>query len=64
MKPVLHFATFLSPNLYRTHEYIASYIGEKLGYSTLLTLGDKQSLEGFDGGKYILVLYVVSPTLR
>jgi len=51
MKLVLHFATFLSPNLYRTHEYIASYIGEKLGYSTLLTLGDKQSLEGFARGQ-------------
>ena len=51
MKPVLHFATFLSPNLYRTHEYIASYIGEKLGYSTLLMLGDRQSLEGFVEGR-------------
>lgn len=51
MKPLLHFATFLSPNLYITHEYIASTIGEKLGYTTLLTLGDRHSLDGFAEGQ-------------
>ena len=51
MKPLLRFATFLSPNLYKTHEYIANWIGEQLGYSTLLTVGDRHALDGFAEGR-------------
>jgi phosphonate transport system substrate-binding protein len=51
MRPFLHFATFLSPNLYKTHEYIANSIGEQLGYTTLFTLGDRHSLDSFAEGQ-------------
>ena len=51
MQPFLHFATFLSPNLYTTHEYITNLIGEKLGHTTLLTVGDRHSLHGFAEGR-------------
>jgi phosphonate transport system substrate-binding protein len=39
----IKFATFLSPVLYKTYEYIASYVGKQTGYSTALS--DGQSLE-------------------
>lgn len=47
----IHFATFLSPVLYKTYEYIANYVGQSLGCSTALKTG--QSLEEFthDGAK-------------
>ncbi len=35
----LRFANFLSPVLHRVYEYIANYIGDHLGFSTLLTVG-------------------------
>ncbi len=41
----IHFATFLSPVLYKTYEYIANYVGKSLGCSTTLKTG--QSLEEF-----------------
>jgi phosphonate transport system substrate-binding protein len=41
----IHFATFLSPVLYKTYEYIASYVGKHIGCSTTLKTG--QSLEEF-----------------
>ena len=41
----IHFATFLSPVLYKTYEYIAAYVGKKIGCSTPLAIG--QSLEEF-----------------
>lgn len=41
----IHFATFLSPVLYKTYEYIANYVGKSLGCSTALKIG--QSLEEF-----------------
>jgi len=39
----LRFATFLSPLLYGTYEYIARYVGEHIGYPARLTVG--QSFE-------------------
>ena len=46
---VLHFATFLSPNLSGTYEYIARHVGEKLGYRVLLSVG--QSFAEFAEGQ-------------
>ena len=43
----IHFATFLSPVLYKTYEYIANYVGKSLGCSTALKIG--QSLERIHG---------------
>src|SRR5438552_15457626 len=45
----IHFATFLSPVLYNTYEYIAAYVGKNIGCSTSLRTG--QSLEEFVHGK-------------
>ncbi len=41
----IHFATFLSPILYKTYEYIARYVGKHIGCSTTIKTG--QSLEEF-----------------
>lgn len=41
----LKFATFLSPVLYETYAYIASYVGEQVGHTATLHVG--QSLEEF-----------------
>ncbi len=46
---ILRFATFLSPVLYETYEYIAHYVGECLGYPT--TLHVAQAWEQFAEGK-------------
>jgi phosphonate transport system substrate-binding protein len=35
----LRFATYLAPNLYETYEYIARYVGEKVGHAAVLTVG-------------------------
>ncbi len=43
--PTIRFATFLSPLLYDTYEYIARYVGQQLGYSGSLSVG--QSFEEF-----------------
>lgn len=48
-KPIIRFATYLAPIMYSTYEYIAGYIGEKLGCSTILSIG--QSLEEFADGQ-------------
>lgn len=52
--PPLRFATFLSPVLYRTYEYIAQYVGECLGLpaelhtgETLAEFGQKRADLGF-----------------
>src|SRR5712691_6386063 len=45
----IRFATFLAPTLYRTYEHIARYIGEKVGYPTVLSVG--QSFEDFVAGR-------------
>ncbi|MFL5692659.1 MAG: PhnD/SsuA/transferrin family substrate-binding protein [Ktedonobacteraceae bacterium] len=47
--PAIHFATFLAPSIYHTYEYIARYIGEKVGYPTTLIAG--QSFEELTGGQ-------------
>lgn len=47
--PVIRFATFLAPSIYHTYEYIARYIGEKVGYPTMLIAG--QSFEEFTAGQ-------------
>ncbi len=41
----IHFATFLSPIMYSTYAHIARYVGERVGYQTLLTVG--QSFDEF-----------------
>ena len=46
---VIRFATFLAPSLYPTYEYIACYVGEKVGRPTTLTVG--QSFEEFAAGQ-------------
>lgn len=45
----LRFATFLSPVLYETYEYITHYVGERLGYPA--TLHVAQAWEQFAEGK-------------
>jgi phosphonate transport system substrate-binding protein len=47
--PVIRFATFLAPQLYRTYEHIARYVGGKVGYPADLTVG--QSFEDFGAGR-------------
>jgi phosphonate transport system substrate-binding protein len=46
---VIRFATFLAPNIYRTYEHVARYVGEKVGYPTRLTVG--RSFEEFAAGQ-------------
>ena len=46
---VIRFATFLAPQLYRTYEHIARYVGGKVGHPTDLTVG--QSFEDFAAGR-------------
>ena len=45
----IRFASYLSPNMYPTYEYIAHYAGEKVGRPTTLTVG--QSFEEFATGQ-------------
>lgn len=47
--PTIRFATFLSPVLYRTYEYIAAYVGERIGFPTTLSVG--RELADFAQGK-------------
>jgi len=35
----IRFATYLAPNIYKTYPYIAHYVGEKIGRSTTLIVG-------------------------
>src|SRR6266496_1819664 len=44
----INFATFLSPVLHKTYEYIACYIGKQTGLPASLSIG--QSLEDFATG--------------
>jgi len=46
--PIIRFATFLAPQLYRIYEYIAHYVGEKVGYPADLTVG--RAFEDFEAG--------------
>lgn len=36
---MIHFATYLAPNIYDTYAYIARYVGEKIGQPTTLIVG-------------------------
>src|SRR2546426_1611606 len=36
---MLRFATYLAPNLYETYQFIARYVGEKVGHPTTLSVG-------------------------
>jgi len=45
----IRFASYLSPNMYPTYEYIAHCVGEKVGRPTTLTVG--QSFEEFANGQ-------------
>lgn len=47
--PTIRFATFLSPVLYRTYESIATYVGERIGFPTTLSVGHE--LDDFAQGK-------------
>lgn len=47
--PTIRFATFLAPTIYSTYEHIARSIAEKVGYPTVLTIG--QSFEDFATGQ-------------
>jgi phosphonate transport system substrate-binding protein len=46
---VIRFATFLSPNIYPTYDFISRYVGEKVGHPTRLIVG--QSFEEFAAGE-------------
>jgi phosphonate transport system substrate-binding protein len=37
----LRFVTFLAPNMYPVYEYIAAYVGRRLGRATELTVGER-----------------------
>ena len=63
MLSTLNFATFLSPVLYETYAYIASDVGEQVGHTATLHVG--QSLQEFateqrsaDAGFMCGLLYV------
>ena len=47
--PVIRFATFLAPQLYRTYDHIARYVGGKVGCPADLTVG--RSFEDFEAGR-------------
>lgn len=36
---ILQFATFLAPNVYPLYQFMAQYVGEKLGLSTEIRVG-------------------------
>lgn len=36
---ILKFATFLAPNVYPLYQFMAQYVGEKLGLSTEMRVG-------------------------
>ena len=45
----IRFATYLAPNLYETYAYIAHHVGEKVGHTTTLAVG--QSFNEFAEGQ-------------
>jgi phosphonate transport system substrate-binding protein len=45
----MRFASFLAPNMYGVYEYVADYVGEKLGRQTALNVG--RSFDEFAGGE-------------
>lgn len=58
----IRFATFLSPILYGTYEHIARYIGEKVGHSITLRVG--QSFEEFAEGQIDVAFICGLPYVR
>lgn len=58
----IRIATFLAPNLYRTYEHIARYVGAKVGYSTTLSVG--QSFEDFVAGQVDVAFLCGLPYVR
>jgi phosphate/phosphite/phosphonate ABC transporter binding protein len=58
----IRFATFLSPLLYATYEHIARYLGEKIGCSTTLKVG--QSFEELAGGQVDVAFICGLPYVR
>src|SRR6266700_6630811 len=59
---MLRCATFLSPLLYETYEYIAHYIGERLDCPTPLHVG--QSLDEFSNGQTDIAFLCGLPYVR
>src|SRR5262245_47617150 len=51
----LRFVTYLAPTIYETYAAIASYIGEAIGYSTSLHVG-QQLEEMHEGSAHIAFL--------
>ena len=58
----IRFATFLAPTIYPTYEYIARSIGEKVGYSTRLSVG--QSFEEIVDGQVDVGFLCCLPYVR
>src|SRR5574340_1309370 len=58
----LRFATFLSPLMYATYEHIARYVGERMGCSTSLSVG--QSFEESSEGQVDVAFICGLPYVR
>jgi ABC-type phosphate/phosphonate transport system substrate-binding protein len=61
-RATIRFATFLSPILYETYAHIARYVGEKVGCSTTLRVG--QSFEEFAEGQVDVAFICSLPYVR
>ena len=59
---IIRFASFLSPILYETYAHIARYVGEKIGFSTTLKVG--QSFEEFADGQVDIAFICGLPYVR
>ncbi len=59
---IIRFASFLSPILYETYAHIARYVGEKIGFSTTLKVG--QSFEEFADGQVDVAFICGLPYVR
>src|SRR6266516_2055713 len=59
---IIRFASFLSPILYGTYAHIARYVGEKIGFSTTLKVG--QSFEEFADGQVDVAFICGLPYVR
>lgn len=61
-RSTIRFATFLSPLMHGTYEYIASYVGEKVGCPATLSVG--QSLDEFVEGQVDVAFICGLPYVR
>ncbi len=59
---MLRFTTFLSPLMYDTYEYIAHYVGQRIGISTMFGVG--QSTEEFGDGRADVGFMVTTQVLN